>query len=133
MRTYRFTVPGRPVGFIRPEQSGRRRYSNPRYEDYKRHVQLRAVIAKVKPIPKTSSYHQDVDNVAKSIMDALQKIAYDDDDQVGSLEINRYDAKGYYLGNVRIKIDWHHAKKAKDQRIEVEISDLNEEFKEITI
>ncbi len=94
-----FTVPVAPVPFKRALANGRRRYNDSRYTEFKSVVGLFArramhglnpftgaikLSAKFfKPSPKnTSRNFGDVDNHLKSVMDALNGIAYRDDAQV---------------------------------------------------
>lgn len=110
-----FQVPGEPVPQPRPKVSTRggfaRAYVPAKHpvHVYRREVQLAAVAAGAKPHaepvevvinavfsrPKshkkgsTTQPRQDVDNVAKAVLDALTGVAWDDDRQVRRLVIEK--------------------------------------------
>lgn len=120
----RIVIPGRPVPAVRMTQ--RSKFKSPqaqRYLAYKEQVGWEAKAAGAKPtkmpcevkavvyldIKKTD---MDVDNLAKSLMDGLNKIAWEDDRQVTDLTI----CKRFVLG-------------PKDERAEIEIREL---FREVS-
>lgn len=98
----KFTVPGQPVPFQRAGANGKVRYTPKRYRVYKQLVGLVAQGAKARakwPMDARYSLHliahfgdkirRDVDNVAKSLMDGLNGIAYADDHQVDELSAKK--------------------------------------------
>lgn len=108
-----FTVPGPPVPWERAGRIGGRYFTKPRTAAFKAAVERAAWAAGVKliekphpvmvtmvfrlPRPKRGKYadpidRRDLDNLAKSVLDALNGIAWDDDGQVCRLFIEkRYD------------------------------------------
>ena len=114
-----FTVPGTPVPKGRPRFSRYGTYTPKKTADYEKLVKAcylskckeiklyGAISARIEayfPIPKSTSkknrllmllgkiFHtkrSDCDNIAKSILDALNKIAYDDDGQVCILYVRK--------------------------------------------
>lgn len=99
----KFSVPGQPVPFQRTGGSGKRRYTPTRYKTYKQLVALVAGGAKSRatdwPMDARYAVHciahfgdrrcRDVDNVAKSLMDGLNGVAYGDDHQVDELSAKK--------------------------------------------
>lgn len=94
---YKLTVPGQPVPFKRTRGSGKRRFNDAKYTAYKDAVGYAANVACAgfKPIGgdchmeltfrRKNKRRVDIDNLCKSIMDALQGIVYEDDKQVTGL------------------------------------------------
>jgi crossover junction endodeoxyribonuclease RusA len=98
--TAAFTIPGRGQPKQRPGSSDRRRtrYNPGRTRGYQESVGWAAKVAHVKPIPRphrvavTLTFFGaagDVDNLAKSVLDGLNTIAYDDDSQIDELHVFR--------------------------------------------
>jgi Holliday junction resolvase RusA-like endonuclease len=115
MMKVKFTIPGRPRSWKRPGQNGRRRYSAS--EPEKRIVAQEAAITMraagylqptVKPVRlsihcafKTNKRapgnkigdpyiaKPDIDNLAKLVMDGMNKVVYNDDAQVMELTIRK--------------------------------------------
>ena len=68
--------------------------------------------------------HKDLDNIAKTILDALNKIAYDDDKQVCSLSISKYYSFGdYEYINITIKEVDNSIEKLKEKYKNKRIND----------
>lgn len=108
-----FTVPGPPVPWERAGRVGGRYFTKPRTAAFKASVEQAAWAAGVKfvekpgvmqvslhfrlPRPKRGKYRhpidrRDVDNLAKSVLDALNGIAWSDDGQVCILTVRKsYD------------------------------------------
>lgn len=114
-----FEIMGEPVGKGRPKFSSRggfaRAYTPKKTIDYEKKVKesytgekfegaLRVEITAFFPVPKSTSKKNrakmlsdeikctkkpDIDNIAKIILDALNGVAYEDDKQVISLEVNK--------------------------------------------
>lgn len=95
----KFTADIDSVPFKRVMTNGRRRYNDPKYTAFKNHLGLIATqamegrepmigsvsvtVAVYKPKPRpTSRNYGDIDNHLKSVLDALNGIAYVDDSQV---------------------------------------------------
>lgn len=107
-----FHVPGPVVPKARPrvlrDRRGRTRTITPeRTEVYERKVRLCARAARVKPqegrlavyllIRPENASRQDVDNLAKGVLDSLNGIAWEDDSQVDMLmvlRLHRDDVRG---------------------------------------
>ena len=96
MPAYSFTVPCRPVGKQRPRVYNGRAVTPKRTRDYENTVALYARGAGVRPIDgavrlRLELYYddrrwRDIDNAIKSIQDALEGIAYENDRQIYALE-----------------------------------------------
>lgn len=108
-----FTVPGPPVPWARARRAGNRYFVDAKTAEYKAAVERAAWAAGVKfidkpgvmqvslhfrlPRPKRGKYRhpidrRDVDNLAKSVLDALNGIAWMDDGQVCILTVRKsYD------------------------------------------
>jgi Holliday junction resolvase RusA-like endonuclease len=128
---YAFTIPGPPQAKQRPRFGNGRTYTADATAIYENWVKLQALNARVKPLEgpvkltlvwakqipaswskkrKAAALAQvyatgtpDLDNVAKSIGDALNHVAYADDGQVASLTISRVyvESESY----VRVEIE----------------------------
>ena len=114
-----FKIPGTPVGKQRPRVTRHGTYTPQKTADYEKLVQdiyrinkfpklegyLSMSVSAYYPIPKSTSKKKkdmmlkgillpdkkpDVDNVLKCICDALNKVAYDDDKQIISMNIVKY-------------------------------------------
>ena len=114
-----FKIPGTPVGKQRPRVTRHGTYTPQKTADYEKLVQdiyrinkfpklegyLSMSVSAYYPIPKSTSKVErekmikgillpdkkpDVDNVLKCICDALNKVAYDDDKQIISMNIVKY-------------------------------------------
>jgi len=109
----RFEIPGRPMPKQRPRVG---RYGNiytpPQTKEYENLVGWVARCAGCKPAGEPVAVvldiyvrrRMDVDNVAKSILDGLTGVAYEDDDQVVELLVRK-----------------HRVKAAAEERVEIEI------------
>lgn len=139
MRVYKFDIPGPPVGkgrhrsFIRPGMKFAKQYPDPKTVDFESLVKLVAVEAGVEPLervkveiicflpvrmkkyvrkpnePQEPLQRPDVDNVAKSVTDALNKIAYKDDKHVMGLNVMwNFIAEGKvpYTSVIIEEVDW---------------------------
>jgi len=112
----KITVPGRPVPKGRPRLgvSGRKAfvYTPPATREYEKLVGWVARCAGCRPVKMPVAVVLDVyikrkldaDNLAKSILDGLNGIAYEDDDQVVELLVRK-----------------HRVNKKTDERVEIEI------------
>ena len=112
----RITVPGRPVPKGRPRLGVRGRkafvYTPPETREYERFVGWVAKSAGCQPIEGPVSValsvyvkgRLDADNIAKSILDGLSGVAYEDDDQVIELLVRK-----------------HKVKRKEEERVEIEI------------
>ena len=114
-----FKIPGPPIGKQRPRVTRHATYTPQKTADYEKLVQdiykinrfpklegyLSMSVSAYYPIPKSTSKKKkdmmlkgillpdkkpDVDNVLKCICDALNKVAYDDDKQIISMNIVKY-------------------------------------------
>ena len=111
-----FVVPGRPVPKARPRLGVRGRkafiYTPPATREYEKLVGWVARCAGCKPIDGAVAVtltvytrgKMDVDNMAKSILDGLNGVAYKDDDQVVELLVKK-----------------HKVKRKEEERVEIEI------------
>ena len=114
----KITVPGRPVPKGRPRLgvSGRKAfvYTPPATREYEKLVGWVARCAGCRPVKMPVAVVLDVyikrkldaDNLAKSILDGLNGIAYEDDDQVVELLVRK-----------------HRVNKKTDERVEIEIKE----------
>lgn len=112
-----FVISGKPVGKQRPRNNGNHFYTPQKTKDYENHVRecyrnqvenvffesgVQAYIYVYITLPNSyskkrksellwrgASVKPDLDNVAKSILDALNGVAYKDDKQVNTLCISR--------------------------------------------
>ena len=116
-----FTIPGRPVPKGRPRLGHRGRkayvYTPPQTKEYEKLVGWVAKCNGCKPAGEPVAVvldiyvrrRMDVDNVAKSILDGLTGVAYEDDDQVVELLVRK-----------------HRVKAAAEERVEIEIREFKE-------
>lgn len=124
----RLTIPGEPMGKQRPRHGNGFTYTPQKTVNYETLVKELFTISGQKklghelwvdikayfPIPKSTSKTKaeqmrreiirptkkpDTDNIAKIILDALNKLAYDDDSQVIDLRVQKY-----YSDNPRVEI-----------------------------
>ncbi len=119
---HKITIPGRPVPKGRPRLGVRGRtayvYTPPETREYERLVGLVAKSAGCRPVEGPVSVEldiftqrrMDVDNVAKSVLDGLNGVAYEDDNQVVELLVRK-----------------HKVTRKEEERVEIEIR----EFKEV--
>ena len=117
----RFEIPGRPIPKGRPRLGYRGQkayvYTPPETREYERLVGWVAKSAGCRPVegPVSVSLNVyargklDADNIAKSILDGLNGIAYEDDDQVVELLVRK-----------------HKVKSKADERVEIEIREFGE-------
>lgn len=116
MQPIRITIPGRPIPKGRPRlgMSGRKAYvyTPPKTAEYEKLVGWVAKSLGCKPVDGlvSVSLHvycrgkMDVDNVAKSILDGLNGVAYWDDDQVVDLRVRKFKVKNKAEERVEIEI-----------------------------
>lgn len=116
MQPIRITIPGRPIPKGRPRLGIRGRkayvYTPPKTAEYEKLVGWVAKSLGCKPVDGlvSVSLHvycrgkMDVDNVAKSILDGLNGVAYEDDGQVVELLVKK-----------------HKVTNTADERVEIEI------------
>ena len=109
-------IPGRPVPKTRPRLGVRGRtayvYTPPQTKEYEKLVGWVAKAAGCKPgdtrvavaIDIFTRRKMDVDNVAKSVLDGLNGIAYEDDDQVVELLVRKHQARDAVEERVEIEI-----------------------------
>jgi len=119
---HKITIPGRPVPKGRPRLGVRGRtayvYTPPETKEYERLVGWVAKSEGCRPVEGPVSValsvyvkgRLDADNIAKSILDGLNGVAYEDDDQVIELLVRK-----------------HKVKRKEEERVEIEIR----EFKEV--
>jgi crossover junction endodeoxyribonuclease RusA len=118
--TISLVIPGRPVPAVRMTRKGAYVKKNAqRYLNYKKAVAWTALSKRIKKIDgpvevKVDIYlcggnQGDIDNYAKSLTDALNKLAYDDDKQV-----------------TRLIAEKHQCEK-KDERAEIAIRGMGDE------
>ena len=119
MTVYSITIPGRPVPKGRPRlgMNGRKAYvyTPPETREYERLVGWVAKSAGCRPVegPVSVSLNVyargklDADNIAKSILDGLNGIAYEDDDQVIELLVRK-----------------HKVTRKEEERVEIEIREF---------
>ncbi len=112
----KLTIPGRPVPKGRPRLGVRGRkafvYTPPATREYEKIVGWVAKSLGCRPVegPVSVSLRvfcrrkMDVDNVAKSILDGLNGIAYEDDDQVVELRVRKFKVKNKAEERVEIEI-----------------------------
>ena len=119
---HKITIPGRPVPKGRPRLGVRGKtayvYTPPATREYEKLVGWVAKSAGCRPVEGPVSValsvyvkgRLDADNIAKSILDGLNGIAYEDDDQVIELLVRK-----------------HKVTRKEEERVEIEIR----EFKEV--
>ena len=112
----RFEIPGRPIPKGRPRLGYRGQkayvYTPPETREYERLVGWVAKSAGCRPVEGPVSValsvyvkgRLDADNIAKSILDGLNGVAYEDDDQVVELLVRK-----------------HKVKRKEEERVEIEI------------
>lgn len=122
MQAVKITVPGRPVPKGRPRLGVRGKtayvYTPPATREYEKLVGWVAKCSGCKPIDGAVAVtltvytrgKMDVDNMAKSILDGLNGVAYEDDDQVVELLVRK-----------------HKVKSKADERVEIEIRRRDEQ------
>lgn len=103
LKSYTFVVPGHPVPKGRPRIGRGHTYTPKRTHDYEQLVMVEALKARVRPIAGNlcmviEFYLSrpdccDIDNLAKSILDALNGTAYKDDRQVITLVLHKMVCK----------------------------------------
>lgn len=119
MTRFRFTVPGRPHGKRRPRVTMRGRkaivYTPRETREYEQRVAWEAKAAGASPIDGpvgvrivcvASQRRPDLDNAAKSILDGLNGVAWEDDRQVAELHV--------------------YVRRGRPERVEVEVWRLDE-------
>lgn len=116
MNIHKITIPGRPVPKGRPRLGVRGRkafvYTPPDTKEYEKLVGWVAKSVGCRPVegPVSVSLNVyakgklDADNIAKSILDGLNGIAYEDDDQVIELLVRKHKVKSKADERVEIKI-----------------------------
>ena len=98
-----FSVPGDPVTWKRARSQGSRRWTDPRDRDYRASLRLHALAARPKGWPLDARYSVtvvvsvrrdvgDVDNFAKSVLDAGKGVLWADDAAVRELYVRRVRA-----------------------------------------
>lgn len=114
----KLTIPGRPVPKDRPRLGLRGRkayvYTPAKTKEYEKLVGWVAKCNGCKPAGEPVAVvldiyvrrRMDVDNVAKSILDGLTGVAYEDDDQVVELVVRK-----------------HKVKRKEEERVEIEIKE----------
>ena len=119
---HKITIPGRPVPKGRPRIGVRGRtayvYTPPATVEYEKLVGWIAKSLGCRPLegPVSVSLNVyargklDADNIAKSILDGLNGIAYEDDDQVVELLVRK-----------------HKVKRKEEERVEIEIREFTRE------
>ena len=117
---HKITIPGRPVPKGRPRLGVRGRtayvYTPPATVEYEKLVGWVAKSVGCRPVEGPVSVEldvyirrrMDVDNVAKSVLDGLNGVAYEDDDQVVELLVRK-----------------HRVKNTADERVEIEIREAS--------
>jgi len=116
-----FTVPSDPIPAARPRFSGRHAYQPKRNRDYREVVQASArevmngrapmtcevevQISLFRRFKTTARQFGDLDNHAKAILDALNKIVFADDSQVVRLVVEKYTSKHDARAEVTIEGD----------------------------
>ncbi len=102
-----FVIPGKPVPKARPRVSRGRAYTPKRTKDYEAHVKHHALLARsharqkratgsVKAVLtfRGANGNADLDNLAKSILDACNDVLWEDDRLVVDLRCIRDKGKG---------------------------------------
>ncbi len=115
-KVIRVIVPGRPVPKGRPRLGVRGKtayvYTPPATREYEKLVGWVAKCNRCKPIDGAVAVtltvytrgKMDVDNIAKSILDGLNGVAYWDDDQVVDLRVRKFKVKNKAEERVEIEI-----------------------------
>jgi Holliday junction resolvase RusA-like endonuclease len=95
----KFTVTGNPVPWERNDSRQGARFTAPRTREYEAHVAAAAHLAGAKPLEgpvrltlrfyRATARRCDLDNLAKSVQDALNGVAYLDDSQIEHLEASK--------------------------------------------
>jgi Holliday junction resolvase RusA-like endonuclease len=95
----KFTVSGNPVPWERNDSRQGARFTAPRTREYEARVRAVAQLANVQPLEgpvrlvlrffRATARRCDVDNLSKSIQDALNGVAYLDDSQIARLEVEK--------------------------------------------
>ena len=118
MQAVRITVPGRPIPKGRPRLGVRGKkafiYTPPETREFEKLVGWVARCAGCKPAGEPVAVvldiyvrrKMDVDNVAKSVLDGLTGVAYEDDGQVVELLVRK-----------------HKVKREEEERVEIEITE----------
>lgn len=118
---HKITIPGRPVPKGRPRLGVRGRkayiYTPPETKEYEKLVGWVAKCTGCRPtegpvavmLDVFARRKMDVDNIAKSVLDGLNGVAYLDDVQVVELLVRKYRVKN-----------------KADERVEIEIRDVRE-------
>lgn len=116
MQAIKISVPGRPIPKGRPRLGVRGRnafiYTPPETKEYEKIVGWVAKSLGCRPIDGPVSVtldiythrKMDVDNVAKSVLDGLTGVAYEDDDQVVELQVRKHKIKEKSEERVDIEI-----------------------------
>jgi crossover junction endodeoxyribonuclease RusA len=116
MTVYSITIPGRPVPKGRPRLGVRGRkafvYTPPATREYEKLVGWVAKSLGCRPVEGPVSValsvyvkgRLDADNIAKSILDGLNGVAYEDDDQVIELLVRKHKVKCKEEERVEIRI-----------------------------
>jgi len=117
----KLTIPGRPVPKARPRLGVRGRkafvYTPPATKEYEKLVGWVAKATGCRPVKMPVAVVLDVyikrkldaDNIAKSILDGLNGIVYEDDDQVVELLVRK-----------------HKVQRKEEERVEIEIREFGE-------
>jgi Holliday junction resolvase RusA-like endonuclease len=112
-----FTIPGEPFSKERPRWGGRRTYTPPKTVAAESRVIEAFDIAYPLGLPLACElgmridFHlgtrrrKDIDNMQKLVMDALNKVAYEDDWQIAELTSRRHYDKGNPRTEVSIWVD----------------------------
>jgi len=120
MQAVKITVPGRPVPKGRPRLGVRGRkafiYTPPATREYEKLVGWIAKCSGCKPVDGPVAVdldiyvriRMDLDNVAKSVLDGLNGIAYQDDGQVVELLVRK-----------------HKVRRKEEERVEIEIREAS--------
>ena len=100
-----FTIPGKAVPKGRPRVVSGRTYTPKRTKEYEDRVKVLSLVARQSsrsgilegPIGITLGIYGrirgDLDNIAKSLLDGMNGVLYEDDRQVRSLSVERYDSE----------------------------------------
>lgn len=111
----RFTVPGRPVPYVRTTQ--RQKFvdrSYHRYQEFKNHVawlgklatkeQLNGPVAIEIDFYMTGKGRGDLDNLIKGVLDSLNKICFADDSQIVEIKARKWRVLDKDDQRVEVKI-----------------------------
>ena len=111
-----FFVSGICVPWERAGGQGKRRFTKPRTKEWQRKVRMAVIPARMDSVGKSypvsgplgvtmafglrngTSMRADLDNLAKSVLDAMNGMAYKDDSQVVSLSARKFLATDCALG-----------------------------------